>query len=145
MKKILTLVLVLCMIFSLFIVATASAEEPLKIAYLVSDMKETFHQASYEAAKAYAAEKYGAEVIAFDGAGDAADQIAMLDQFAAQGIDMATMHVWENEAALPALRDLLDEALKDFVDYSGAVRRGCQSGRVFILIKKNIFVYHFFQ
>ena len=111
MKKILTLVLVLCMIFSLFIVATASAEEPLKIAYLVSDMKETFHQASYEAAKAYAAEKYGAEVIAFDGAGDAADQIAMLDQFAAQGIDMATMHVWENEAALPALRDLLDEGI----------------------------------
>ena len=91
--------------------AQSTPAEPLKIAYLVSDMKETFHQASYEAAKEYAMSKYGAEVIVFDGAGDAADQIVMLDQFAAQGIDMATMHVWENEAALPALEDLLDNGV----------------------------------
>ena len=90
---------------------TADSGESLKIAYLVSDMKETFHQASYEAAKEYAAAQYGAEVIAFDGAGDAADQIAMLDQFGAQGIDMATMHVWENDAALPALKELLDDGV----------------------------------
>ncbi|MBR2532381.1 MAG: substrate-binding domain-containing protein, partial [Lachnospiraceae bacterium] len=91
--------------------AAAETGETLKIAYLVSDMKETFHQASYEAAKEYAKEKYGADVIAFDGAGDAADQIAMLDQFGAQGIDMATMHVWENDAALPALKELLDDGV----------------------------------
>ncbi len=128
MKKVFALTLALCMVFALCACgqpapaapaapaaepapaapAEPVAEEPLKIAYLVSDMKETFHQASYEAAKEYAAAEYGAEVIAFDGAGDAADQIAMLDQFAAQGIDMATMHVWENEAALPALKELLE-------------------------------------
>jgi len=110
MKKVFALMLALIMVFALC-ATTASAEtKPLKIAFLVSDLAETFHQASYEAAKEYAAAK-GDEVIVFDGAGEAADQIAMLDQFAAQGIDMATMHVWENESALPALNDLLDNGV----------------------------------
>ena len=107
MKKVFALALVLVMVISLSVGAFAEGK---KIAFLVSDLAETFHQASYEAGKEFAAEK-GDEVIVFDGAGEAADQIKMLDQFLAQGIDMATMHVWENEAALPALNDLLDNGV----------------------------------
>ena len=49
-------------------------------------LKSQDYDYKYEAAKEYAKAQYGADVIAFDGAGDAADQIAMLDQFGAQGM-----------------------------------------------------------
>lgn len=42
----------------------------------------------------------------------------------------------KDKLSVEKLRDLLDEALKDFVDYSGAVKHGVNSGRIFILLKK---------
>lgn len=42
----------------------------------------------------------------------------------------------KDKLSVEKLRDLIDEALKDFVDYSGAVKHGVNSGRIFILLKK---------
>lgn len=89
----------------------APAEEPLKIAYFVSDLSNVFHQAQYDAAKKYAAEKYGAEVYVFDGQGDGAIMTQNIDQILAQGMDMATLHVWDDEAAIPGIKECLAEGV----------------------------------
>jgi ABC-type sugar transport system substrate-binding protein len=84
------------------------AAKPLKIAYFVSDLSNVFHQAQYDAAKKYAAEKYGAEVIVFDGQGDGTIMTQNIDQILAQGMDMATLHVWDDEAAIPGIKECLE-------------------------------------
>ncbi len=89
----------------------AEKEEPLKIAYFVSDLSNVFHQAQYDAAKKYAAEKYGAEVYVFDGQGDGAIMTQNIDQILAQGMDMATLHVWDDEAAIPGINECLEEGV----------------------------------
>lgn len=127
MKKLFTLLLALAMVLSLAACGastpTAASSAPtatptegttekstqgLKIAFFVSDYSNTFHQAQFEAAKEYAAEKYGAEVTVFDGQGDASHQTELIDQILAQGMDMATMHVWEDSAANAAIKECLD-------------------------------------
>lgn len=127
MKKLLALMLALCMVLAFCACGQSAApaattapeaetqapaeEEPLKIAFLVSDYSNTFHQAQYEAAKEYAMKNYGAEVVVFDGAGVATTQIELLDQILAQGMDMATMHVWEDQAAASAIKELIDSGV----------------------------------
>ncbi|RPI86810.1 MAG: ribose ABC transporter substrate-binding protein, partial [Chloroflexi bacterium] len=39
----------------------------MKIGFFISDLTNVFHQMQYTEAKRYAMEKYGAEVILFDG------------------------------------------------------------------------------
>lgn len=85
--------------------------EKLKIAYFVSDLSNVFHQAQFDAAKKYAAEKYGAEVYVFDGQGDGAVMTQNIDQILAQGMDMATLHVWDDEAAIPGIKECLAEGV----------------------------------
>ena len=119
MKK--TLALILALVMALSLVACGgepapanngdATDEPLKIGFFVSDYSNTFHQAQYEAAKQYAAEKWGAEVIVFDGKGDSAEMTKNLDQILAQGIDMATLHLWDDDAALTAINECLDEGV----------------------------------
>lgn len=92
--------------------ASATTEAPkkvMKIAYFVSDMRETFHQAQAFEAQSYAKEKYGAEVIIFDGKGDSNTMTANVDQIVAQGIDMATLHIWDYDAAKPGIDAALDK------------------------------------
>jgi ABC-type sugar transport system substrate-binding protein len=93
---------------------TEEAEETAevkKIAFFVSDLSNVFHQAQFAEAKAYAAEKYGAEVYAFDGKSDSAVMTQNVDQVVAQGMDAATMQIWDAEAAKPGVMDALDKGI----------------------------------
>jgi ABC-type sugar transport system substrate-binding protein len=89
----------------------AAEEESLKIAYFVSDLSNVFHQAQFAEAKRYAMEKYGAEVFAFDGQSDSNVMTQNIDQIVAQGMDMATLHIWDAEAAKPGVMDAIDKGV----------------------------------
>jgi ABC-type sugar transport system substrate-binding protein len=107
MKKVILLLVVLA-----FIVPTSyAADKPLKIAYFVSDLKVGFHQAQAYWAQIYAKEKYGADVQVFDGKSDVATMVANIDQVIAQGMDMATLHVWQPDAAKPGIEAALEKGI----------------------------------
>ena len=89
--------------------AEASSAEGIKIAFFVSDLSNVFHQAQFAEAQRYAMEKYGAEVFAFDGQSDSAVMTQNIDQVVAQGMDAATLHIWDAEAARPGVLDALDK------------------------------------
>ncbi|MCG3207647.1 MAG: hypothetical protein FOGNACKC_01247 [Anaerolineae bacterium] len=89
----------------------AAPEKPLKIAFFVSDLSNVFHQAQFAEAQKYAKEKYGAEVYAFDGKSDSAVMTQNVDQVVAQGMDAATLHIWDAEAAKPGVLDALDKGI----------------------------------
>ena len=91
--------------------AAAPAEAPMKIAFFVSDLSNVFHQAQFAEAKKYGMEKYGAEVFAFDGKSDGAVMTQNVDQVVAQGMDAATMQIWDAEAAKPGVLDALDKGI----------------------------------
>ena len=57
-----------------------------------------FHQAQAAEAQKYAKEKYGVEVFVFDGKADGAVMTQNVDQIMAQGMDAATLHIWDYEA-----------------------------------------------
>jgi len=80
-----------------------AADKSMKIAFFVSDLGNVFHQAQFAEAKKYAKEKYGAEVFAFDGKSDSATMTANVDQIVAQGMNAATLHIWDGEAAKPGV------------------------------------------
>ncbi len=86
-------------------------EGPVKIAFFVSDLSNVFHQAQYAEAKAYGMEKYGAEVYAFDGKSDGNVMTQNIDQVLSQGMDMATLHIWDAEAAKPGVMDAIDNGI----------------------------------
>jgi hypothetical protein len=77
----------------------------------VSDLSNVFHQAQFAEAEKYAKEKYGAEVYAFDGKSDSAVMTQNIDQVVAQGMDAATMQIWDPEAAKPGVLDALDQGI----------------------------------
>jgi ABC-type sugar transport system substrate-binding protein len=83
--------------------AAAAAKTVKKIAFFVSDMSNVFHQGQFTEAKKYAKEKYGVDVFAFDGKSDSATMTANVDQVLAQGMDAATLHIWDAEAAKPGV------------------------------------------
>ena len=85
--------------------------KPMKIAFFVSDMSNVFHQGQAIEGKRYAAEKYGAEVFIFDGKSDGAIMTQNVDQVLAQGMDAATLHIWDFEAAKPAVLEALDKGI----------------------------------
>jgi ABC-type sugar transport system substrate-binding protein len=87
--------------------AQAPAAKPMKIAFFVSDLSNVFHQAQFTEAKKYAKEKYNADVYAFDGKSDATVMAQNLDQVMAQGMDAATLHIWDFESAKPSVQDAL--------------------------------------
>ncbi len=91
--------------------AEETEEKPMKIAFFVSDLSNVFHQAQAAEAEKYAMEKYGAEVFIFDGQSDGTIMTQNVDQVAAQGMDAATMQIWDGEAAKPAIMDALDAGL----------------------------------
>ncbi len=77
--------------------------KPAKIAFFVSDLSNVFHQAQAAEAQKYAKEKYGAEVFVFDGKADSAVMTQNVDQILAQGMDGATLHIWDYDAVKPAV------------------------------------------
>jgi ABC-type sugar transport system substrate-binding protein len=121
MKKNLFVVLVALVLASLILSACGSAapaatqapaaEKPFKIAFFVSDLSNVFHQAQAAEAKKYAKEKYGAEVVVFDGKADGAVMTQNVDQVVAQGMDAATLHIWDAEAATPGVEAALKKGI----------------------------------
>jgi ABC-type sugar transport system substrate-binding protein len=88
-----------------------ATDQPKKIAFFVSDMTNVFHQGQATEAQRYAKEKYGAEVFIFDGKSDSATMTANIDQVVAQGMDAATLHIWDFEAATPGVMDALGKGI----------------------------------
>lgn len=86
-------------------------DDTVKIAYFVSTLKNGFHQAQSYWAKKYAKEKYGADVQVFDGESDVATMTANVDRMIAQGMDMATLHIWQGESARPGLEEALGKGI----------------------------------
>ena len=96
------------------IVAASSAAalaDDKRIAFFVSDLSNVFHQSQAAEAQRYAAEKYGAEVVIFDGQADSAVMTQNIDQVLAGGFDAATLHIWDAEAATPGVNDAVEEGL----------------------------------
>ncbi len=89
----------------------AFAGEDKRIAFFVSDLSNVFHQSQAAAAEKYAMEKYGAEVVVFDGQADSAVMTQNVDQVVAGGFDAATLHIWDAEAATPGVMDALEEGI----------------------------------
>ena len=110
MKKALFLLIALAMV-AFTASTTFAAPKPLKIAFFVSDLGNVFHQAQFTEAKRYAKEKYGAEVFAFDGKSDSATMTANIDQVVAQGMDAATLHIWDADAAKPGVLAALKKGI----------------------------------
>ena len=110
MKKALFLLIALALV-AFTASTTFAADKPLKIAFFVSDLGNVFHQAQFTEAKRYAKEKYGAEVFAFDGKSDSATMTANIDQVVAQGMDAATLHIWDADAAKPGVLAALKKGI----------------------------------
>src|SRR5512133_2993943 len=89
----------------------APAAKPMKIAFVVSDLSNVFHQAQAAEAQKYAKEKYGAEVFVFDGKADSAVMTQNVDQILAQGMDAATLHIWDYDAVRPAVLEELGKGI----------------------------------
>jgi ABC-type sugar transport system substrate-binding protein len=89
----------------------APADKPMKIAFFISDLTNVFHQGQYIAAKKYAKEKYGADVYLFDGKSDSAVMTQNIDQIIAQGMDAATLHIWDGEAATPGIEAAIKKGI----------------------------------
>ncbi|PSL17824.1 ABC-type sugar transport system substrate-binding protein [Shimia abyssi] len=85
----------------------AIAADGKRIAFFVSDLSNVFHQSQAAEAQRYAKEKYGAEVVVFDGRADSAVMTQNVDQVVAGGFDAATLHIWDAEAATPGVEDAL--------------------------------------
>jgi ABC-type sugar transport system substrate-binding protein len=88
-----------------------ATDSPKKIAFFVSDMTNVFHQGQATEAKKYAKEKYGIDVYIFDGKSDSATMTANVDQIMAQGMDAATLHIWDYETVRPAVQEALDKGI----------------------------------
>lgn len=91
--------------------AEPAAQTPKKIAFFVSDLSNVFHQMQATQAQKYAKEKYGAEVFIFDGKSDSATMTANVDQILAQGMDAATLHIWDYETVKPAVQEALGKGI----------------------------------
>ena len=89
----------------------AMAQDGKRIAFFVSDLSNVFHQSQAAEAQRYAAEKYGAEVVVFDGQADSAVMTQNVDQIVAGAFDGATLHIWDGEAATPGINDALAEGI----------------------------------
>ncbi len=113
MKRAVILIIVLALIVPMAFASGGGekATKPAKIAFFVSDLGNVFHQAQFTEAKKYAKEKYGAEVYAFDGKSDSATMTANIDQVVAQGMDAATLHIWDAEAARPGVLAALKKGI----------------------------------
>jgi len=92
-------------------VATTAPADSKRIAFFVSDLSNVFHQSQASEAKSYGKEKYGAEVVVFDGKADSAVMTQNVDQVAAGAFDGASLHIWDAEAAKPGVKEALSEKI----------------------------------
>jgi ABC-type sugar transport system substrate-binding protein len=92
-------------------VAGCTPKEVKKIAFFVSDLSNVFHQGQATEAQRYAKEKYGVDVTVFDGKADGAVMAQNVDQIMAQGMDGATLHIWDYESVKPAVLEELEKGI----------------------------------
>ena len=92
-------------------IAGCTPKDVKKIAFFVSDLSNVFHQAQSTAAAKYAKEKYGVDVTVFDGKADSAVMTQNVDQIMAQGMDGATLHIWDYPTAKPAVQEQLAKGI----------------------------------
>jgi ABC-type sugar transport system substrate-binding protein len=111
MKRALLVLIVLAFAVPLVFAGGTGEKKAMKIAFFVSDLSNVFHQGQFTEAKRYAKEKYGAEVYAFDGKSDSAVMTQNVDQIVAQGMDAATLHIWDGEAAKPGVLAALQKGI----------------------------------
>ena len=109
--------------------AVSAQQKPLKIAFFVSDLSNVFHQAQFTEAKKYAKAKYNADVYAFDGKSDGAVMTQNIDQILAQGMDMATLHIWDGEAAKPGVLDAIKNKIVMTAFFSPIADTGIPTAR----------------
>ena len=109
MKKALVVLVVIALVSTMGF--AAGGTKGMKIAFFVSDLSNVFHQAQFAEAKKYAMQKYGAEVFAFDGKSDSAVMTQNVDQVVAQGMDAATLHIWDAEAAKPGVLEAVSKGI----------------------------------
>jgi ABC-type sugar transport system substrate-binding protein len=129
MKKLVLLLLVLALIAPMaFAGGGTEKEKPMKIAFFVSDLGNVFHQAQFAEAKKYAMDSYGAEVFAFDGKSDSAVMTQNIDQVVAQGMDAATLHIWDQEAGRPGVLAALDKDIIMTAFFSPCLGPGFDTG-----------------
>jgi ABC-type sugar transport system substrate-binding protein len=129
MKKALLVLVVLSFIVPLAFGGGAGEKKAMKIAFFVSDLSNVFHQAQFTEAKRYAKEKYGAEVFAFDGKSDGAVMTQNVDQVVAQGMDAATLHIWDGEAAKPGILAAIKKGIIMTSFFSPLVDTGIPTAR----------------
>ena len=86
-KKLLLAALVTSSVTAVAGVRFGQDSEGKRIAFFVSDLSNVFHQAQAAEAQRYAQEKYGAEVVVFDGQADSAVMTQNIDQVNAGGFD----------------------------------------------------------
>jgi ABC-type sugar transport system substrate-binding protein len=113
MKKAILLLVALALLAPMVFASGAGeqSKKPMKIAFFVSDMSNVFHQGQFTEAKRYAKEKYNADVYAFDGKSDGSIMTQNVDQIVAQGMDAATLHIWDAEAATPGVNAALKKGI----------------------------------
>ena len=110
-KRLLKTGLLVSSLIAVSSIGAAAQEDGKRIAFFVSDLSNVFHQSQAAEAERYAAEKYGAEVVVFDGQADSAVMTQNIDQIVAGGFDAATLHIWDAEAATPGVKDALGEGI----------------------------------
>lgn len=108
-RSFLTALATLALVATSGIGITAHAAAGKRIAFFVSDLSNVFHQSQATEAKRYAKERYGAEIVVFDGQADSAVMTQNVDQVAAGAFDGATLHIWDAEAAAPGVTEALGE------------------------------------
>jgi ABC-type sugar transport system substrate-binding protein len=92
-------------------VAGCTPKDVKNIAFFVSDLSNVFHQGQATEAQRYAKEKYGVDVTIFDGKADGAVMAQNVDQIMAQGMDGATLHIWDYESVKPAVLEELEKGI----------------------------------
>jgi len=102
--------------------------EVLKIGYFVSTLANVFHQARATVAVDYAMEEYGAKVYIFDGKSDSTVMTGNIDQLVAQGMNMATLQIWDPEAGKPGILDAIDAGVAINMFFSPLVVGGVDVG-----------------
>ena len=107
MKKLLALVLVAMMALSM--VATATAEEPIKVGVCIYQFNDNFMTLYRQELENYLKEEYKAEVTVVDGKNDQVEQTNQINSFIAEGVDVLIINLVQSTSAATII-DLVEAA-----------------------------------
>lgn len=112
MKRVLGIVLALCLLIGVATIASAETKK-IKIGYDIYFLGNSWSVQLAEEFK-YAVQKYGdeIEVVYVDSQGDADKQVANLEDLIAQNVDVIITTPWSSAAPIPVIRDARAEGIK---------------------------------